>query len=90
MHTGRVTTSGGIPAGGAGTSGWRHFSHDADMGVCAEGATPEQVFEQMALGMAALITNPGGVAAAEDVEIADASGLARVVARREPVICIKG
>jgi tRNA nucleotidyltransferase (CCA-adding enzyme) len=51
-------------------SGWTHFSHDADMGVRAEGGTQEEVFEQMALGMTALITDPAGVAAVEDVEIA--------------------
>lgn len=51
-------------------SGWVHFGHDADMGVRAEGATPEEVFEQMALGMTALVTDPAAVAAREDVEIA--------------------
>jgi SHS2 domain-containing protein len=70
MHTHRVTTTSETPASEVGQSGWRHFSHDADMGVRAEGATPEQVFEQAALGMTALITDPGGVATAEDVEIA--------------------
>lgn len=60
MHTDRVTTTGG----------WRHFSHDADMGVRAVGETPEQVFEQMALGMTALTTDPAGIAASKDVEIA--------------------
>lgn len=69
-HTERVTTTRGSPVGEIAASGWRHFSHDADMGVRAEGATPEQVFEQTALGMTALITDPGGVAATEDVEIA--------------------
>ncbi len=49
---------------------WEHFSHDADMGVRAEGATPEEVFEQMALGMTALITDPKAIAPGEDVEIA--------------------
>lgn len=50
-------------------SGWRHFSHDADMGVRAVGSTREEVFEQMALGMTAMVTDPDRVAAVEDVEI---------------------
>lgn len=50
-------------------SGWTHFSHDADMGVRAEGATPEEVFVQMALGMTALVAEPAAIAAREDVEI---------------------
>lgn len=70
MHTDRVTTTSGTPIGEIGTSGWCHFSHDADMGVRAVGATPEQVFEHMALGMTALTTDPAGIAASEDVEIA--------------------
>ena len=32
---------------------WEHFSHDADMGVRAVGATEGEVFEQMALGLTA-------------------------------------
>ena len=49
---------------------WTHFAHDADMGVRAEGATPGEVFEQMALGMTALVTDPAAVATAEDIQIA--------------------
>ena len=48
---------------------WRHFSHDADMGIRATGATKEEVFEQMALGMTALLTDPARIEAREDVEI---------------------
>lgn len=51
-------------------SGWFHFAHGADMGVRATGATPEEVFEQMALGMTAVVTDPAGIEASEDVAIA--------------------
>jgi len=49
--------------------GWRHFSHDADMGVQAEAGTREEVFEQMALGMTALVTNPALIEPREDVAV---------------------
>jgi SHS2 domain-containing protein len=48
---------------------WQHFSHDADMGVRAVGATKEEVFEQMALGMTALIADPARIAPLEDVAV---------------------
>lgn len=48
---------------------WRHFSHDADMGVQAAGGTRAEVFEQMALGMTALVTDPAGISPLEDVVV---------------------
>jgi SHS2 domain-containing protein len=51
------------------SEGWRHFSHDADMGVFAVGLTKEEVFVQMALGMTAMVTDPARVDAVDDVEI---------------------
>lgn len=48
---------------------WEHFEHMADIGVRGLGATREQAFEQAALAMTAVITDPGGVAAREEVEI---------------------
>jgi SHS2 domain-containing protein len=39
------------------------------MGVRAEGATEEEVFEQMALGMTALVTDPAGIEPREDVAV---------------------
>jgi SHS2 domain-containing protein len=48
---------------------WEHFSHDADMGVRARAATKEEVFEQMALGMTALVTAPAGIAPEQDVAV---------------------
>jgi len=49
---------------------WEHFPHGADMGVRGVGATREQAFEQAALAMTAVITDPAKVAAGETVEIA--------------------
>jgi SHS2 domain-containing protein len=36
--------------------GWRHFDHDADMGIEGNGATAAEAFEQAALGMTAIVT----------------------------------
>ena len=49
--------------------GWQHFGHDADMGVRASGSTQEEVFEQMALGMTALIADPSRIVPLEDVVV---------------------
>jgi SHS2 domain-containing protein len=49
---------------------WEHFPHEADMGVRGTGASLEQAFEQAALAMTAVITDPDKVAAREPVTIA--------------------
>ena len=49
---------------------WEHFPHEADMGVRGIGASREEAFEQAALAMTAVITDPAKVAAADRVEIA--------------------
>ncbi|MBK7251323.1 MAG: archease [Gammaproteobacteria bacterium] len=49
---------------------WEHFPHEADMGVRGVGATIEQAFEQAALAMIAVITDPEKIAASEAAEIA--------------------
>ena len=49
-------------------SGWRHFDHAADMGICATGATLEESFVQTALGMTAIITD-ATVSAEQSVSI---------------------
>jgi tRNA nucleotidyltransferase (CCA-adding enzyme) len=51
-------------------SRWEHFAHDADIGVRGIGATKEQAFEQAALAMTAVITDPTALHANELVEIA--------------------
>lgn len=52
------------------TAHWEHFSHRADMGVRGCGATPAEAFEQAALAMTAIITDPALVIPAERVDIA--------------------
>jgi SHS2 domain-containing protein len=49
--------------------GWEHFEHEADVGVRGIGATPAQAFEQAALAMTAVITDPAAVVPRERVEI---------------------
>jgi tRNA nucleotidyltransferase (CCA-adding enzyme) len=48
---------------------WEHYAHGADMGVRGIGATPEQAFEQAALAMTAVVTEPGGVQARDSIEV---------------------
>jgi SHS2 domain-containing protein len=42
---------------------WEHFSHDADIGIRGIGATKEEAFEQVAIALTAVITDPHCVAA---------------------------
>lgn len=44
---------------------WEHFPHEADMGVRGIGASREAAFEQAALALTAVITDPTTVAAEE-------------------------
>jgi tRNA nucleotidyltransferase (CCA-adding enzyme) len=48
---------------------WEHFAHEADMGVRGYGATKAAAFEQAALAMTAVVTDPGTVAAREAVAV---------------------
>jgi SHS2 domain-containing protein len=41
---------------------WEHFPHEADMGIRGFGLTKSQAFEQTALALTAVITDPQGVA----------------------------
>jgi tRNA nucleotidyltransferase (CCA-adding enzyme) len=41
---------------------WEHFPHEADMGVRGIAPNREQAFEQAALAMSAVITDPAGIA----------------------------
>ena len=43
-------------------SHWEHFHHQADIGVRGCGETLEDAFEQAAIGLTAVITEPTGVA----------------------------
>jgi SHS2 domain-containing protein len=49
---------------------WEHFTHVADVGVRGFGATMAQAFEQAALALTAVITEPHSVRARLSVEIA--------------------
>jgi SHS2 domain-containing protein len=40
---------------------WEHFPHEADMGIRGVGATKAQAFEQAALAMTAVVTDPQAV-----------------------------
>lgn len=48
---------------------WEHFAHAADMGVRGFGDTKAEAFEQAALAMTAVITDPATVAEREAVAI---------------------
>jgi tRNA nucleotidyltransferase (CCA-adding enzyme) len=49
---------------------WTHFHHEADVGVRGTGASPAAAFEQAALAMTAVITDPAEVRCHERVEVA--------------------
>jgi len=46
-----------------------HFPHDADIGICGIGPTLEDAFEQAALAMTEVITDPGKIELKEAVQI---------------------
>ena len=48
---------------------WEHFPHEADMGIRGIGRTRDEAFEQAALAMTAVITDPSQVDTTEMVEI---------------------
>lgn len=48
---------------------WEHFPHGADIGVRGIGATRGEAFEQAALALTAVVTDPAQVAADTAVEI---------------------
>jgi len=48
---------------------YRVFSHTADVGIVAEGATVEEAFENAAFGMFDLVFDLSGVPATEAVEV---------------------
>jgi len=50
-------------------SGWEHFAHEADVGIRGMGATKEQAFEQAAVALTAVITNPEKVSPVEEIGV---------------------
>jgi SHS2 domain-containing protein len=53
---GRARSAG--PAADDGVGDWEHFAHGADIGVRGRGATAARAFEQAALALTAVITDP--------------------------------
>ncbi|MGL6159186.1 archease [Microbulbifer sp.] len=51
------------------TTGWEHFSHEADMGLRGYGATPEEAFEQTGLALTATVTELDSVSPDERVDV---------------------
>ena len=49
---------------------WEHFPHGADIGIRGIGATREEAFEQAALALTAVMTDPSSIEAKRTVEIA--------------------
>ena len=48
---------------------WEHFDHEADIGIRGVASTLELAFEQTAVAMTAVITNPDQVSASKAVSI---------------------
>ena len=48
---------------------WEHFEHGADIGIRGIAPTLEQAFEQTAVAMTAVITNPDQVSATIAISI---------------------
>ncbi len=49
---------------------WEHFAHEADIGVRGIGPTKEQSFEQTALALTAVITDPRSIKLEQRINIA--------------------
>jgi tRNA nucleotidyltransferase (CCA-adding enzyme) len=48
---------------------WEHFHHEADIGVRGTGQTREQAFEEAAVALTAVITEPASVSCRESVSV---------------------
>ncbi len=48
---------------------WRHFSHEADIGVIGAGPTKAEAFRQAALALTAVVTDPGAIRPVEPVPV---------------------
>lgn len=49
---------------------YEHFEHEADIGVRGLGASCAEAFEEAALALTAIVTDPGNVRAVEQIELA--------------------
>ena len=52
-----------------GAGRWSHFSHRADIGVEGEGFTLAEAFQQAAMALTAVVTDPADVRPVEPVEV---------------------
>ena len=52
------------------TPRWEHFPHGADIGIRGVGPTMASAFEQVALALTAVLTDPASVASKQVVELA--------------------
>ena len=48
---------------------WEHFAHGSDIGVRGFGSSPEQAFEQAALALSAVVTDPSTIRPRETVAV---------------------
>ncbi len=48
---------------------WRHFSHDADVGVQGFGSTVESAFQNAALALTAIVMDPREVRPLEEISV---------------------
>lgn len=48
---------------------WEHFPHEADIGIRGQGSAPARAFEQAALALTAVVTEPASVSATRPVEL---------------------
>jgi len=48
---------------------WEHYAHEADMGIRGVGATKEEAFEQAAIALTAVVTDPRYVTPLEEVDV---------------------
>jgi SHS2 domain-containing protein len=62
-------SSGGEAMATAGQARWEHYQHGADIGVRGFGATVGAAFEQAAVALVAVVTEPARVAAVDRVAI---------------------
>ncbi len=48
---------------------WEHFAHESDIGVRGLGASCAEAFEQAAMALTAIVTDPAGVIPAAKIEL---------------------
>jgi len=67
VSQGRARSAGPAAAGGGGD--WEHFAHGADIGVRGRGQTVAEAFEQAAVALTAVVTDPSRVRALVTVPV---------------------